>query len=75
MKAIHPGEFVADELVERGWTRYKLAKMVQTEPRYIQELIECRRSVDEDLARGLGRAFGTGPVVWTRLQAAYDRAQ
>ncbi len=60
-EAIHPGEFLADELEEIGMTLTELARQIDVPPNRISQLIRGKRDLTADTALRLGRFFGTGP--------------
>ena len=70
--AIHPGEFLADELTEIGMTRTELARQIDVPPNRISQIIRGKRDLTADTALRLGRFFGTGPELWLNLQKAYE---
>ena len=67
-----PGEFVREELEERGWTQDVLADVLGLSHRLVNEIIKGKRRITPETARALGEAFGTGPVVWMNLQSTYS---
>jgi len=71
-KAIHPGEFLADELEEIGMTRTELARQIDVPPNRISQIIHGKRDLTADTALQLGRFFGTGPELWLNLQKTYE---
>lgn len=70
--AIHPGEFLADELKEIGITPSELSRRIDVPPNRISQIIHGLRDVSADTALRLGQFFGTGPELWMNLQNAYD---
>lgn len=70
--AIHPGEFLADELEEIGMTLTELARQIDVPPNRISQLIRGKRDLTADTALRLGRFFGTGPELWMNLQKTYE---
>ena len=70
--AIHPGEFLADELKEIGITPSELSRRIDVPPNRISQIIRGLRDVSADTALRLGQFFGTGPELWMNLQNAYD---
>ena len=70
--AIHPGEILADELVEISVTPSELARQIAVPANRISEIIRGRRSITGDTALRLGHWFGTSPQFWINLQSAYD---
>ena len=71
-EAFHPGEFLKEELEERGWSQLDLAEILGRPTQLVNELCTATRSVTPETARGLAAALGTTPEVWLRLQAAFD---
>ena len=71
-EAIHPGEFLADELEEIGMTRTELARQIDVPPNRISQIIHGKRDLTADTALQLGRFFGTGPELWLNLQKTYE---
>ncbi|NJM07336.1 HigA family addiction module antidote protein [Candidatus Gracilibacteria bacterium] len=70
--AIHPGEILADELVELGITPTELSRQINVPPNRITQIIKGKRSVTGDTALRLGHWFGTSAQFWLNLQSAYD---
>ena len=66
---IHPGEHLAEFL---GISQYRLAKVIGTPPRRINEIVHGRRSITADTAVRLGQAPGITPEFWLNLQNLYD---
>ena len=66
-----PGEFIKDELEERGWTQEDLADILGRDLRLVNEVITGKRGVTPETAKGLGEAFGTTAEFWMNLEAAY----
>ena len=71
-EAIHPGEFLADELEEIAMTRTELARQIDVPANRISQLIHGKRDLTADTALRLGRFFGTGPELWLNLQKTYE---
>ena len=67
-----PGEFIREELEERGWTQEVLAEVLGLSHRLVNEVVKGKRRITPETARALGEAFGTGPVVWMNLQSTYS---
>lgn len=75
---IHPGEVIADELAERGWTTADLAARMPGDPAINAWCVELYMHVhdsklmlDRETAEGLALAFGTSVEFWERLDAAW----
>ena len=71
-EAIHPGEFLADELQEIGITPTELSRQINVPANRVSQIIRGLRDVTADTALRLGQFFGTGPELWLNLQKAYD---
>ena len=69
---IHPGEILADELMEVGVTPSDLARQIKVPANRISEIIRGRRSITGDTALRLGHWFGSTPQFWLNLQSAYE---
>ena len=69
----HPGEVLREEFLPRlAITEKELARHLRLPQETLRSLIVEACSVDLDMARRLGRAFGTGPRYWLALQMHYD---
>ncbi|MCK5796986.1 MAG: HigA family addiction module antidote protein [Deltaproteobacteria bacterium] len=71
-EAIHPGEFLGDELEVIGMTAAELARIVNVPANRISQIIAGKRNITADTALRLGRYFGTGPQIWMNLQKTYE---
>ncbi len=71
-EAIHPGEFLTDELKEIGMTAAELARIVNVPANRISQIIAGKRNITADTALRLGRYFGTDPQIWMNLQKTYE---
>ncbi len=69
---IHPGEILADELMEVGVTPSDLARQIKVPANRVSEIIRGRRSITGDTALRLGHWFGSTPQFWLNLQSAYE---
>lgn len=71
-EAIHPGEFLTDELDEIGITATELSRQIDVPPNRVLGIVHGDRNITADTALRLGQFFGTGPELWMNLQKAYD---
>lgn len=67
-----PGEFIGEELDERGWSQADLAEIIGKTPGMVNELIKGKRKVTPDIAERLSGAFGTSAEYWTNLETVYQ---
>jgi HTH-type transcriptional regulator/antitoxin HigA len=67
-----PGEFLRDELEERGWNQTEFAEIIGREPRVVNEIILGKRAVTPETATELAAALGTSALFWMNLESAYQ---
>ena len=67
-----PGEFLADELEDRGWTQVEFAEIIQRPGKVVNEIIAGRKSITPETAREFSAALGTSPQYWLNLELAYQ---
>ncbi len=65
----HPGELVADLLVDRRLTQQRFADMLGIARHRLNAIIRGRRSITADTALRLAKTTGTSASVWMREQA------
>ena len=70
--AIHPGEILADELIELKITPTELSRQISVPPNRISQIIQGKRAITGDTALRLGHWFQTSAQFWLNLQSAYD---
>ena len=69
---IHPGEILADELVEIGLSAKKLADVIEVPPNRLYQVLAGKRNITADTALRLSQYFGTSADFWMNLQSAYE---
>ncbi|MCR5331400.1 MAG: HigA family addiction module antidote protein [Lachnospiraceae bacterium] len=69
---IHPGETIADILVERGITQAELAARTGVTPAYVCNVIAGKKDISGKFAFALEYALGVSKSFWINLQANYD---
>jgi len=67
-----PGEFILDELEERGWSQTSLAKITGRPDSTISSIISGKKSITPEIASEFASAFGTSPQFWLNLENAYQ---
>lgn len=70
-EAFPPGEFLQDELGERGWTQKEFAELTGLTPRLVSEIIAGKRSMTPEAAIRFSAALGTSAQFWMNLDTAY----
>lgn len=68
----HPGEHIAVELAELGFSATQLAKELGIPANRVTEITRGRRSVTADTALRFAAWLGTTPEFWMNLQRNYD---
>jgi addiction module HigA family antidote len=53
-------------------TKREIAEALGISRQHLHDLLSERKPVSPEIAVRLGKAFGDGPDVWLRMQAAYD---
>jgi HTH-type transcriptional regulator/antitoxin HigA len=67
-----PGEFLKDELDERGWTQTEFAEIIGRPIRAVNELILGKRAITPETANEIAAALGTSAQLWMNLDATYQ---
>lgn len=74
-EVLPPGEFLKEEMDERGWTQQDLADILGRPHRLVNELIAGKRAITPETATGLAEGFGTSAAYWINLESAYQLHQ
>ena len=69
---LHPGEHLAEELRELGFSAAELARQIAVPINRITGIINGQRGVTADTALRLAHWFGTSPQFWMNLQQMYE---
>ena len=72
LPAIHPGEYLSENLGELNISQAEFARAIGVSPMRISHVIKGARPVTAELALLFGRAFDQSPQYWLNLQATYD---
>jgi HTH-type transcriptional regulator / antitoxin HigA len=67
-----PGDFILDELEERGWSQTNLAKITGRAGSTINLIIKGKQAITPEIASEFASAFGTSPQFWLNLENAYQ---
>lgn len=65
------GEYLRDELEERGWTVTEFAEIIGRPVQVVSEILNGKKEITTDTACALGEALGTTPELWLNLQTNY----
>ena len=69
---IHPGEILADELVELNKSPTELARELHVPANRITQLVAGKRAMTADTALRLERLLGVSAAFWMNLQKRYE---
>jgi addiction module HigA family antidote len=72
IRAIHPGEHLAEELKELGMSAAALARRLDVPTNRVTEILNGRRAITGDTALRLAHFFGTTAEFWLNLQSLYE---
>ena len=70
-----PGEFLRDELEERGWTQTEFAEIIKRPHRLVNEVISGKRGITPETAKEFGRGKPlacTSAEYWLNLDTVYQ---
>ena len=67
-----PGEFLREEMAERGWTQTDLSRILRRPVQAVNLIVSGKKSITARTARELAAALGTSPELWLNLQTASD---
>ena len=70
--AFHPGEFLLEEVEERGLKKTEFAKSIGLLPGNLSELFKGKRHINARVAVKLEKALDVSAEYWIGLQTAYD---
>ena len=69
----HPGALLRDEMIPAtGRGKAEIASLIGISRQHLYDILNERKPVSPAVAVRLGKLFGDGAGVWTRMQAAYD---
>jgi len=71
-EAFSPGEYLRDELEERGWTEKEFAEILGRPVQMVSEILNGRKQIVTETALALSEALGTSAELWVNLQSTYD---
>lgn len=65
------GEYLADELEERGWTHADFAEIIGRPTQFVSDIVNGKKEITRTSAAQFAAALGTSPELWLNLQDAY----
>src|SRR3979411_2789051 len=69
----HPSELLGDDIIPAtGRTKAEIAGLLGISRQHLYDVLQERKPVSPTVAVRLGKLFGDGAGIWTRMQAAYD---
>jgi HTH-type transcriptional regulator/antitoxin HigA len=71
----HPGHYIKEEMEERDWSQRDLAFILGLSEQAINPILNGKRGISPEMAKGLGEAFDVPAEFFANLQQAYDLAQ
>ncbi len=69
----HPGVLLREDILPAlKLSKTAVAEALGISRQHLYDILRERKPVSAEVAVRLGAAFGNGPDVWLRMQAAYD---
>jgi antitoxin HigA-1 len=69
----HPGALLREDIIPAtGMSRSAVAELLGITRQHFNDIVNEKKRVSPEVAVKLGKLFGDGAGVWTRMQAAYD---
>ncbi|MHB8347318.1 MAG: HigA family addiction module antitoxin [Acidiferrobacterales bacterium] len=69
----HPGVLLREDILPSlKLSKTAVAEALGISRQHLYDILRERKPVSAEVAVRLGAAFGNGPDVWLRMQAAYD---
>ncbi|HLY06164.1 MAG TPA: HigA family addiction module antitoxin [Rhizomicrobium sp.] len=69
----HPGEMLREDILPAlKMTKIEVADALGISRQHLYDLLNEKKPISPEIAARLGKAFGNGPGIWLRMQAAFD---
>ena len=72
IEAFHPGEFLLEEIEERGMLKKNVAKDLGILPHHLSDIFAGKRNISAKLAVKLEKLLNVSAQYWAGLQLSYD---
>ena len=70
---MHPGMLLREEVIPAtGRTKVEIAALLGISRQQLYDILSEKKPVSATVAVRLGKLFGNGPELWSRMQSAYD---
>ena len=66
-----PGEYILQEMKNRGWGQADLANIIGRQVSAVNDLIQGKRAISPEIAVALSKAFNNPKDLWIHREAAY----
>lgn len=66
-----PGDFIREEMEERGWTQQDLAEILGKPLPTVNQILKGKKAIVVETAKRLGAAFGTSAQFWMNLETSF----
>jgi HTH-type transcriptional regulator/antitoxin HigA len=67
-----PGDFLKEELDERGWSQTDFADILKRPVRLVNEILNAKRAITPETAQGIADALGGFAQNWLNLESAWQ---
>ena len=69
----HPGELLREDVLPAtGKPKAKIKRILSISRQHLHDILAERKPVSAEVAVRLAKLFGNEPLVWIRMQGAYD---
>ena len=67
-----PGDYLREELAERGWTSVEFAGIIGRPPQTVSQILNAKKEITPNTAVAISKALGTSAEMWLGLQTSYS---
>jgi addiction module HigA family antidote len=71
-KAFPPGDFIREELEDRGWTQQQLADRMGRPLQTVNMIVNGRKAITAETASQLEDVFGPSAIYWMNLESTWQ---